>query len=87
MESNKKTTIEKTVHRLIRDCGWKNKSCFRCGVCSVEMFDIIYENENYNKCRPRMIEHIINEHPEYCYRCNKCPMLFTTKKDLKCHRH
>jgi hypothetical protein len=46
----------------------------------------IGKNDGYDLAKPRIIAHIIKEHPMHCYGCSNCPALFTTKGDFSMHK-
>jgi len=81
MEITKTTT--KKLTRLYYICGRNQNDC-RCNICDfvILSFRKVYPlSENLD-----IIEHIKTNHPEYCYKCDKCPDLFTSKADLNRHR-
>ena len=38
---------------------------------------------NYKTTFPIVEQHIIEVHPEYCYKCRKCGKLYVNTKSLK----
>jgi len=80
------TTIVKQIKRLYQDCGWKNESSYRCNICEIRATTQKGPNDDYTVARPLIIEHIITNHPEYCFQCkHECGELFCAKKDKKKH--
>jgi hypothetical protein len=75
-----------TMKRLHYDCGWKSQSIFKCNVCQTRLSMNIGKNDGYDLAKPRIIAHIIKEHPMHCYGCSNCPALFTTKGDFSMHK-
>lgn len=74
--------------RLYFDCGWNNKSSFRCGIC--DEYRTLYLEQpteqnkmDYRAAFPLIKQHIIEEHPEQCYMCAKCKSFCVSKKELK----
>ena len=81
-------TETRIISRLYFDCGWKSIASFRCNVCSYRNEYHKKENESYDIAKSDIIQHLINKHPEYCYKCPKgCNKLFVTigeSKKCKC---
>lgn len=79
--------VTRYIKKLYCDCGWKSLSKFKCNICyAEECIDIDTKTETYDKAKPLIFEHIINNHPEYCYVCDNCPQLFCNKGDLTKHK-
>ena len=73
------------IKKLYKDCGYKSHSSFKCGICDYEVYENLEEGEKYDKCKPKMIEHIINKHPNFCYSCSYCNNLFCNQEGFKNH--
>jgi hypothetical protein len=76
-----KIFITKQIKRLFQDCGWKNEAIYRCNVCGHHIIYEKKEDERYDIIKPKIIEHIIEEHPEYCFKCD-CGLFFALKADF-----
>ena len=81
-----KSVIMKPINRLFQDCGWKNEAKYRCNICDHYISYHKKGDEPYNIIKPKIIEHIIEEHPEYCYKCS-CGLLFASKGNFNKHKH
>ena len=57
------------------------RSEFKCNVCNHNVNECGIGN-NYDFCKPQIIEHVIYNHPLHCYSCGKCEQLFVFKKDF-----
>lgn len=82
--------ITKTYHinRLYYDCGWKDIASYKCNICGDRNEVDRKENESYSIAKPGIIQHIINQHPEYCYKCSEdCGKLYCTKGEAKKCKH
>jgi hypothetical protein len=79
--------IKKEIKKLFKDHGWKGKSEFSCNICNKHFSEGINidNGETYSKAKPLVQNHIKEEHPNFCYGCNKCKELFTVQSDFKNH--
>ena len=84
----KKNTIiiHKKIHSLYQDCGYKDLARFSCNICDYEIQIFKTEEERYDCIKPQIKEHILLNHPEYCYGCN-CGLKFSSTDDFKNHTH
>lgn len=87
----KETTVEKQFHLkvLYKDHGWKGNSEFSCKICGDYFSEYAWDEEtqefDYRKAYPKLVEHIVTNHPEYCHACATCNEKFITKKAIKDH--
>ena len=72
---------------LYNDCGWKNKSIFKCKVCG-QYREMDREGGSYKKALPSMLEHITSQHPDSCYKCDTegCKVVFANKVTKADHK-
>ena len=85
-EEPKQLYRTKHIQRLFQDCGWRGEAKYRCNICDHYISYYKQEDERYDIIKPQIIEHIINEHPEFCYKCD-CGLLFASKGDFNKHKH
>ena len=74
---------------LYSDCGWKNKSTFKCKVCG--QYKEMEWNQGaggYAAALPSMLEHITSHHPGRCYKCDTegCKVVFANKVTKADHK-
>jgi hypothetical protein len=87
---NRKTTVieERKVNRLMYNSAVNDCIKLRCNVCrftlKAEYAEEKYD-DTYTKIKLQMDEHITSEHPDFCYKCEKCHALFILQKDEKEH--
>lgn len=66
--------------------GWSN---YKCNICLKTLGCQIDRSEKseYDNGYPILKQHLIEQHPEYCYRCEKCNVLHINKSDLISCKH